>query len=88
MAKLTKQTKAKNWRLQKGAKVEWHDGHKKGTGVIVKPINDDSNIVIGLNGTKYYGSANSYIIKDDNSGEKITILTRNLNWLKKDKDQK
>ena len=81
--KFEKQEKGKNWRLQKGAKVEWTDGHKKRTGVVVKPVNDETNLMDGFRGRKFFGDPTSFVVKDDATGTNFIVLARSLTWLKK-----
>lgn len=50
------------WRLQKGNPVEWHDGHLKGTGKVVKPYHE-STYTFG--GRTYKGFPDGFYISDD-----------------------
>lgn len=64
------------WRLQKGNPVEWRDGHKKGTGVIVKPFHETK--IIGFNGKHYYGSPDGFYVRDDVTGETKLFLNKQI----------
>jgi hypothetical protein len=48
------------WTLQRGNPIEWHDGHLKGTGKIVKPYNDPEN-----EGRQLKRFADGYYVSDD-----------------------
>jgi hypothetical protein len=67
--------------------VEWHDGHRKGTGTVISPINDETNEQVYGDRT-YYGSPNSFNIRDDSTGNKMIILARNLKKIETKKPTK
>lgn len=54
------------WRLQRGNPVEWHKGHLKGTGTVVKPLFDAP--AGELNGKPFYGLPDAFEVRDDATG--------------------
>lgn len=50
------------WRLQKGNKVEWVDGHLKGTGKVVKPYHETAYQCYGKT---YKGFPDGFYVDDD-----------------------
>lgn len=64
-----------NWHLQKGCKVVWYDGHKKGRGVVVQ-----------VNYKGYNESEHSFSVKDDGTGDVNIFRSKNLRWIKKERE--
>lgn len=77
-----------NWRLQKGNKVEWFDGNKKGTGEIIKPVHNVKDInVLGQTGLVKGSSfiPDGFIVKDDLTGEHMSLDVSKVRKIKKEK---
>jgi len=74
---LTKLKGTKLWGLQKGNPVEWHNGHIKGTGTVVKPIFETPYDIV--NGCPRYGyMPDAYQVLDDATGIVSTFLLKDL----------
>lgn len=69
------------WRLQRGNPVEWHDGHLKGTGKVVKPFYEST---YEYRGKTYKGFPDGFYVTDDAGAfnEKL-FYTKNLSAYRK-----
>ena len=73
--------------LQKGNKVNWFDGHKKGTGVVVKPIMGEPYDI--RDGKPYhFGFAEKFEVKDDITGKVMEFDINNIQKIPSNRDIK
>ena len=81
-----------NQNLQKGNKVYWFDGNKKGTGVIVRPVNSDPLFISNQpknNGKPFYSwFAEQFEVKDDDTGIVKEFHIRDLKKIPSNRDKK
>lgn len=70
------------WRLQKGNPVEWHNGHLKGTGTVVKPFFERTVETIDGRQIKSF-EPDGFEVRDDATGEVNRFYLKDINTVKK-----
>lgn len=60
------------WRVQKGSRVEWFVGHKKGTGVVKRVSSSEGP----------WNTASEVIVLDDFTGTEVTVSVSKLRIVK------
>lgn len=73
--------------LQKGVKVEWFDGHKKGTGVIVTLHHEEPSVNYWSKNMEK-GVPTSFDVKDDDTGNIMKFLAKDIKKIPSNRDKK